>query len=424
MGAPIRFDAKKESKPDELKAQLDALFAPFFANRTFSRLAILSPRLFNAFPESPAAATRDRLLSPSLFGFHDSGNPLSLPALLKYATHDNAETLKWIELLMQMSGAGRELDRFLIRFGPELERVQKDYPRIVRLEAWERRFQSAMRGLSPQQEEEMRKFGYAFMERKQSSRLFRGRSGTPYVHLSPEQRERHWEQRIEDIARLNETDLEELEDLHVRRRRQDPDNGDASHNHGIGFHDEDNLHLLQPFVFGNFLNEMAVFEGLILSPYAFTSELAHPEIGTNSNKKRRIILEAIIAKILSPAALEARIHSSEAIVLLVLSPTFLSPKIASSEAYGVIVLSPRLFSPRFNSSETMMIEVLSPHLGGGSHETSHEEAVDRSEDRAAGRELHSQHGGNADGEHAGVGGGVVVVGDRPARSVPAFNYLH
>ncbi|KAI6197235.1 Moulting cycle MLT-10-like protein family-containing protein [Aphelenchoides besseyi] len=445
LNTGIRFDAKPErSLPEQLKSELDTLLAPLLANRTFSRFSILSPRFLSFFPETISSPDRPSLLSPSLLGFHDNGNLFALPRLLKMATSDDSETLQWIELLMQWSGVGNELSRFLERSAHELHRIETEvYPRILRLESWERRFKTAMRTVSSKQEEEMKKFGYAFLERRQANRLFRKTEAAPYAYLTAEQRERQWESRIKEIARLN------LTEEHFLNKRQAPPYNSGNPNDGIGYRHEQ-LHLLTPYIFVNHLNDSAVLEGLILSPHAMITEILHPELLTYDVLSPRAMIatiispqalvsrtlspaafraeilsptalyaytlspEALITKILSPAALEARIHSSEAITLLVLSPTFLSPKISSAEAYSLIVLSPRLFSPRINSSESMVVEILSPHLAGGSHETHGEEVEEVGEDREAGRELHPfrVHGHN-DGQHSS-NEIVSVIGAAPA----------
>lgn len=63
---------------------------------------ILSPKLLNLMPENPMDANSKNWMSPNMLSFQDEGM-LPLPRLLQMSISDHCETMKWIDLLMDMT---------------------------------------------------------------------------------------------------------------------------------------------------------------------------------------------------------------------------------------------------------------------------------------------------------------------------------
>ncbi|KAI6176121.1 hypothetical protein M3Y97_00764200 [Aphelenchoides bicaudatus] len=375
-------------------------FNQIFNDNTFEKLSVLSPRILSLMPDS---GKKRGLLSESILGFHQNGL-LSMPDLLRIAASDDHEMLEWLEWLMQMSGTGKHLNQLMDKIKDDVE---------------------------------------------QAKRIYDGDNVPSYTQMSPTQQDLQLEKWIEKISKL---DASHFEDSKLRHKRQEepsttthepPPNPDGHNDTNRPPHlgEDDFVLVFEPYVFLNQINEHVLLDGLILSPHAFVNEMLVAEtlpfdvltprafiastlsaqaLGMNifcsgilyfpkfqylehcPQQRSGQSPEALIAYVVTPRILEARIGSPEGLVFMVLSPGIINPRIYSGEYYALLVLSPHILSPRIQSPEQYVVEILSPHIFGGSHESHHDAAIGIAEDHAAGHEIHSQsqpHGTNDDGTH-------------------------
>ena len=139
--------------------------------------------------------SRPKLLSPDIFSFHDNGF-LPLPGFFKAsdavrifsAQHtknyagdfqlvfsDRREIHAWLDLLLQLSGASRQLDAILTSKRAEMRHVEQVlYPKIVQLQETNRRWRQLEAKLrqSTAQNEQMRRRGYTFLSADQANVIF------------------------------------------------------------------------------------------------------------------------------------------------------------------------------------------------------------------------------------------------------------
>ncbi|KAI6184776.1 hypothetical protein M3Y97_00632700 [Aphelenchoides bicaudatus] len=108
-------------------------------------LSILSPKLLNLMPETLADPESKRWLSPNMLSFQDEGM-LPLPRLFQMSTSDHCETMRWIDLLMDLSGAKRMFNETSGIFGKFMNEVEEImHPRIKQLEVHDGKFEHIQR---------------------------------------------------------------------------------------------------------------------------------------------------------------------------------------------------------------------------------------------------------------------------------------
>uniref|UniRef100_A0A915P6N9 Uncharacterized protein n=1 Tax=Meloidogyne floridensis TaxID=298350 RepID=A0A915P6N9_9BILA len=150
----------------------------------FDQVEILSPKLLSIVPEIPktrnssstASQLEEMLMSPTFLSFHEEGN-FSIQYLLNLVfTNNKSETLPWLELLLQMSGAAATLKRLL----NQLENIKNEIetkilPAVERLEEIDRRFTKLSNWHNKRQKDELELRGYTFLSREQSKMMINGR---------------------------------------------------------------------------------------------------------------------------------------------------------------------------------------------------------------------------------------------------------
>lgn len=80
------------------------------------------------------------------------------------------ETDKWIETLLSLSGADKELDKIMHTLEPQMQEFeQHTYPRLIELERWQRQLKRVRTTYSVEQREQLKTKGYAFLTPNQVS---------------------------------------------------------------------------------------------------------------------------------------------------------------------------------------------------------------------------------------------------------------
>ncbi|KAI1714383.1 moulting cycle domain-containing protein [Ditylenchus destructor] len=400
-----------------LADKIEQIFRQFH----FQKFSILSPRMFSIFPSHSkhqnGEDAKSRIMSPELFSFHNNSGFLPLPQLFGLTSMDEKESLEWIDLILEMSGTGRSIQKLLDKHIDEINMLEHNlYPAILKMERRDRKWERMKRSLTPSQKTTLREQSYVFLNTGQQ-RLIYGVTDNGMTYGNEIDKEKHLEKEIESLASL-EYVLQRLP-----RSANNNSNGTIAKDTIVGGEGAEPSHIggespdtehgsipqivaLTPWALENRFGGV-ILEGIFLSPHAFAAEIISPELLTLHVLSPRAFIAAILsplalgAKILSPAAfraeilspealsayiltpeafiteilspcvLETRIVSPKAMVLQVLSPVAGGPRIASPESGGVIVLSPNILSPRINSTESYIVEVLSPHILGGEHH-SHE----------------------------------------------------
>ncbi|KAI1700553.1 MLt-TeN (mlt-10) related [Ditylenchus destructor] len=357
----------------------------------FEDFPILSPKLFSLFPEreSDDGKWKPKFLSPNLLSFHKDG-VFSLPNLLGMVSTNEYETLAWLDLFMDMAGAGKIIDGLITDIEPKFERMKTEvYPMILKLESFNKRWKEVTSALNKNQKNRLTEHDYAVLDASQWGML-RGQFGPMTEHgevtrvsLSASEIEENLER---DIYRIAELPDGPVRDGHQDRPKRDvdellfhqgrnsalksPNSTDVSLNNALlstdGLNDtmagygnvtEDN-HFLNPLAFGNKLRDGVAFSQVILSPRAFATTLLTPGFMTLNV----LSPTAFTPSILSPRAMSGVILSPTAFTANILTPVTLYGDVLSPKFFHTNILSPRALAALVLSPRTMLFEVLSPKL--------------------------------------------------------------
>ncbi|RCN44129.1 hypothetical protein ANCCAN_09903 [Ancylostoma caninum] len=396
------------------------------------KVSVLSPRVLSLFPEGSRSSSK-RLLSPTFFSFQKDGY-LSLPELFDIITTDQKYQQLMVDVIMDISGAGDVLEKFIADMKPEMEDLKN-----VKLPLIEELVHDSF---NEAQAKQYNTNNYAFLNEDQLNLIYSkddqqlyGMNTTKLGLMSDEEKGHRLESGIRELAALDRPKWpmwDEVARPIVKRQAHGTTHAEANtasthgpaRSTGIGDASEERVNgvlyeTFRPFAFTTIVSRGGAMEAVTLSPHAFLTEVANPEALVLQTLSPRAFVAsilspaALIARILSPTALRAevlspralhtwvlspealvltlgiaaninviaevlsprffdpRVLSPEALVIDVLSPGFLSPHVLSSETGGLIILSPNILSPRVASEERLLVEILSPHILGGPH--THEE---------------------------------------------------
>ncbi|KAF7639399.1 hypothetical protein Mgra_00001069 [Meloidogyne graminicola] len=333
----------------------------------FDEIKILSPRLLSIIPENQKnkniSKIEEMLMSPTFFSFHEDGN-FSIKQLLDLVfTNNKEETLPWLELLLQISGAAKTLNNLLLQLEPIKRRIEtKILPSIESLEELDKRFDIISSWYNKRQKEALETRGYTHLNKGQLMMMFNGNgkdkiSQKLIEDLSDDENEMEeiLEEDIKILSKINENDYNLFKYLNKknflnRTKRQSLDQ----------------LRLLNPDFFVNQVNNGAIINSVALSPSAFEAAILEPNFGSFPVLSPTAFISSIlspraaIANILSPNAFTTEILTPQAFNFEVLAPKTFNAKVLSPRAFTAYVLSPRAIVARILSPKAFDFRVLNP----------------------------------------------------------------
>ena len=81
---------------------------------------------------------------------------------------DESESLEWLDFMLELTGAGKQLAALLEKMRPEMEEFeQKIWPAIERLRAQEKQWNQLKGSFGVEQREQLAKRGYVQLEKWQ-----------------------------------------------------------------------------------------------------------------------------------------------------------------------------------------------------------------------------------------------------------------
>jgi hypothetical protein len=80
------------------------------------------------------------------------------------------ETNEWIQTLLTLSGAGRELEKVVQKLEPDMNNFERNvYPKLIELERWQRQLKRVRQTYSASQKDQLKRDGYTFLTPDQMS---------------------------------------------------------------------------------------------------------------------------------------------------------------------------------------------------------------------------------------------------------------
>ncbi|KAL3115785.1 hypothetical protein niasHT_007790 [Heterodera trifolii] len=338
------------SHPSQLDSLADEL-QRILHNFTFNSLPILSPRILSLLPEAKTADDGPNLLSPTLFSFHNEGI-FSLPSLFGLISTNESDLVELLDLIMDLAGASRVLDKIEAQIAPRQSIVEKElYPKVLKLENLERKWQMVSKTFSEEQKRHLREFGYTLMRDSQFRSLY-GRTKKDLRVMD--------ESKLEaDILRIAQ--IEDGQKWRKMGKREAPTEADLLFRLRAksSLRESEALPEMSPFLFTNKLRQGPVaVNGAVLAPRAFFTSLSSPTFMTIS----LLSPVAFASSVMSPRAMATSILSPTAFTANVLNPSALWNEVLSPKFFHTNVLSPRALAALVLSPRTMLGEVLSPKL--------------------------------------------------------------
>lgn len=121
------------------------------------------------------------------------------------AFSNGKESLAWLDLLLQISGASSTLDKLISALEPSFAEIErKIHPAIQRLEKQEEQFRRMKESQSGRQRAEMAEKGYTFLDREQAKMLGMEGEEEQKQEMTREEMERMLEEDIRVIAEMDE----------------------------------------------------------------------------------------------------------------------------------------------------------------------------------------------------------------------------
>lgn len=83
------------------------------------------------------------------------------------------ETDEWIQALLTLSGASKELEKIVQKLEPDMTAFKQNvYPRLIELERWQRQLRRVKQTYTVEQREQLRNNGYTFLTPDQMSLVY------------------------------------------------------------------------------------------------------------------------------------------------------------------------------------------------------------------------------------------------------------
>ncbi|KAI6214273.1 Glucuronosyltransferase [Aphelenchoides besseyi] len=241
-----------------------------------SGFSIFSPKILNIMPNKESGSdqtTKTRFLSPTLFSFHNEG-VLPIPQLLRMSGSDECETKKWIDLIMDITGASKKLEKLLNVASSQMHHIREVVlPKVRELRRQEKLWSELVSTFSPEQHRALKQFGYTHMTDDQMRLAYKEDGlhqpvpGMFEVLQKENDRDFFLEHTIRELADLepasNMSELMSHFEHHRNKREATP---------AV----EKPVGLLAPFAFSNSFAQPSFLLNLVLSPHAFINEVASP----------------------------------------------------------------------------------------------------------------------------------------------------
>ncbi|CAJ0608394.1 unnamed protein product [Cylicocyclus nassatus] len=386
--API-IEKQKISVLDEVIQTINA-----FEGQSSDKLSFFSPRVLSLLPEA-AIPNHAKIMSPTLFSFQKEGI-LSVPDLFKVAAINKEEQNSLLEMIMDISGAGKALERVFTGLKPEMDEIKNvKYPIVQKLMKHDERWKRSRASFTEEQNKDFDEKGFAFLDEEQLNLIYEPEDQLRYKlnttmlgRLTKEEKMARLEKDIRAVAAVDRPQGPSWGSARVRRQADD---------------NPIDWVTLAPRAFAVDVLGGSALDIVTLSPRAFIVEVLWPAALIQETLSPRAFFvsvlcpNALIARILSPTAfrvevldpralvawvlspqaflvqiltpnaLNPHVLNPDAFLVNVLSPSLISPGVASPIALEVFVLSPSVLSPRVLSDERLIVEVFSPHILGGEH---------------------------------------------------------
>ncbi|CAJ0608393.1 unnamed protein product [Cylicocyclus nassatus] len=366
-----------------------------FTSQTSSdKLSLFSPRLLSLLPE-PSIPNHKKVLSPTMFSFQKEGI-LSLPELFKIAAISKEEQNDLLELIMDLSGAGKALQDVLTSLQPEIEEILNiKFPLVQELLQHDKRWTRSRASFTREQNKDYDEKGYAFLDEEQLNLIYTpedqlryGMNTTKLGRLTRQEKMARVEKNIRELAALDKPRGPSWGSARVKRQANEgPINWvtlspTAFAVHVLGGASMDIITLsprafivdvLWPSALIQETLSPRVFIVAILSPNALIARIISPTAFRVEVLSPRALVawvlspQAFLAQILTPNILNPNVLNPDTFVLQLLSPAIISPGAGSPTALNAFVLSPAILSPRLLSGQYLVLEILSPHILGGEH---------------------------------------------------------
>uniref|UniRef100_A0A7I4Y765 Uncharacterized protein n=1 Tax=Haemonchus contortus TaxID=6289 RepID=A0A7I4Y765_HAECO len=309
---------------------------------------ILSPRIA---PLMPDKAKRKGFLSPSVFPFYKDDTEeqiLPIPKLLEETGMSEKDREKVFEMIMEVSGARDAADNAL-KILQHLSSFGLGEKILAVSEHVAETFEQLRSSMSGEQNNDLKKKGYTFLEQAQWKKLHEDQDlhepevkamVDEYGSLTKEQREEALWEAISNIAGLN------------KRRR-----------HKRQFRTLSVLAptVLSPYQFAPVFG-LSVLGPVVLSPNTFSPLLLDPSVLGPWVLSPSVPLPFII----SPYLLSPYVLSPLVMAPFVFSPYVLSPNVINPYVLSPVVLSPMVLCPDVISPMVLAGSVLSPSVASPS----------------------------------------------------------
>ncbi|KAI6212497.1 Glucuronosyltransferase [Aphelenchoides besseyi] len=303
-----------------------------------SGLSLFSPKILNIMPSKDGYSddSKTRFMSPTLLSFHNEGM-LPVPQLLKLSRLDECETKKWIDFLMDVTGASNKLKQLMTVATSQMHHIRNVVlPKVREFRRQERLWKELESTFSPEQHRALKQFGYTHMTDDQLRLAYKDNGLHPPIPGMIEAL-----QKENDRDLLLEHTIREIADLEPAHNKSQMLTHLEQHRKKREAKPESKLPegLLAPFVFTNSFAQPSFLLNLILAPHAFVNEMVSPRfLGSDILSPR-----AFISSTLSPFAMIARVLAPSAFRLETLTPQALIALVLTPEAFVANILSPKAF---------------------------------------------------------------------------------
>ncbi|KAE9412989.1 hypothetical protein Angca_000222, partial [Angiostrongylus cantonensis] len=328
----------------------------YAAQTSDEKISVMSPRLLSIFPDA-SAPFGERLFSPTVFSFQNEGY-ISLPELLEIITSTRRYQHLFLDVIMDVSGAGAILESLITKIKPDVEEVRYvKLPIVEELSLKNKKWMRAQASFNEEQKVDYKEKGYAFLNDEQMDLIYNrqeqlvyGMNVTELGSLTKEQKVERIERDIRALAAL---DQPRWPAWGLRNEGRPAESEAVPASEEAGTEEESGIvfRTLSPIVFTSLIGTGAALEVVTLSPQVFMAEVLFPRALVVKILSPRVFLAAI----LSPNALIARIMSPTSFRVEVLSPRAMHTWVLSPEALIAEILAPKFFDPRVLAPNILLI---------------------------------------------------------------------